>query len=459
MNNGYRLHLRYTLLGILLLALSACKKDGPEPDYPAGSNRYINDWILDSMQVYYYWNNSLPKNPDLDKAPLDFFATLKNSQDRFSRIYNASVPESYYPSPVQNFGFELILFEKAGGDVQATVALVVPGSGAQNAGLQRGQTIHRINGTLPTASNIQNLIRTSVAQRNIALDIEDAGTVTIPAVSISENSVYLYKVFSDMPKPTAYLFYNSFDGRYRQNLRQAFSAFKQAGATELIIDLRYNAGGDVGVCAALAAALSEVKDIDTFLEYRGNSRAGTRKETFAKTISKTYSGTPFSFSELQNMRLSLNRVFILTGGHTASAAEFLVKALRPYTEVIQIGETTLGKDMASFSIRDNNTGKNNPWSIEPLVFKLYNARSEGDYPSGLVPDVTRNELSEALVPLGDSNDPLIREALSTINGKANKANRMITGREQPRILYDSREAADRNSNFIVAPENSHNIKQ
>ncbi|MGJ1366823.1 S41 family peptidase [Sphingobacterium spiritivorum] len=262
-----------------------------------------------------------------------------------------------------------------------------------------------------------------------------------------------------MPKPTAYLFYNSFDGRYKQNLQQAFSAFKQAGATELIIDLRYNAGGDVGVCAALAAALSEVNDTDTFLEYRGNSRAGIRKETFGKTISKTYSGTPFSFGELQNMRLSLNRVFILTGGHTASAAEFLVKALRPWTEVIQIGETTLGKDMASFSIRDNNTGKNNPWSIEPLVFKLYNANSEGDYPSGLVPDVTRNELSEALVPLGDPNDPLIREALTMINEKTNRANRMITGSEQPRILYDSREAADRNSNFIVAPENSHNKKQ
>ncbi|MGJ1312215.1 S41 family peptidase [Sphingobacterium lactis] len=442
--------MRHTVWALLLLALSACKKDGPEPDYPAGSNRYINDWILDSMQVYYYWNTSLPKNPDLDKSPLNFFAALKNPQDRFSRLYNASVSESFYPSPVHSFGFELILYENTGGDVQATVALVVPGSVAQNAGVQRGQTINRINGTQVTENNIQDLIRTSVAQRTIALEIAGAGTITLSAGSISENSVYLYKVFDDMPKPTAYLFYNSFDGRYRQNLQQAFAAFKYAGATELILDLRYNAGGDVGVCAALAAVLSKVNATDSFLEYRGNSHAGTRKETFAKTISKTYSGTPFSFTELQNMRLSLDRVFILTGGHTASAAEFLIKALRPYTEVIQIGERTLGKDMASFSIKDNNSGKNNTWNIEPLVFKLYNARSEGDYPSGLEPDIAKNELSSTLLPLGDPDDPLIREALIRIGGRTNKANRM-TKDGIPRIRYDSRGASDLNTNFIIKP--------
>lgn len=452
MDIGYGSHLKYTVWVFLLFIFSACKKDGPEPDYPTGSHEYINDWILDSMQVYYYWNSSLPKNPDLSKAPLDFFAALKNTQDRFSRIYNASVPESYYPSPVQQFGFELILYERSGRDAQATVALVVPNSIAQGNGLRRGQTINRINGTVPTENNVQELIRTSVTQRSITLDIEGMGVVTISAMTIPENSVYLYKVFDDISKPTAYLFYNSFDGRYRQNLQQAFTAFKQGGATELILDLRYNAGGDVGVCAAMAAILSQAKETDAFLEYRGNSRAGTRKETFERTISKTYSGTAFTFSEIQSMRLSLDRVFILTGEHTASAAEFLVKALRPWTEIVQIGETTLGKDMASFSIKDSNTGKNNAWSIEPMVFKLYNARGEGDYPTGLVPDIIRQELSEPLLPLGDPNDPLIREALARIDGLSGRvSSRKATENQTPRILYDSREAADRNTNFIVKP--------
>ncbi len=452
MEIGYRFHVRLSVWVSLLFIFSACKKDGPEPDYPAGSDEYINDWILDTMQVYYYWNSSLPKSPDLFKAPLDFFATLKNSQDRFSRIYNTSIAESYYPSPVQNFGFELILYDKGNGNIQTTVALVVPNSQAQHARLQRGQAINSINGTVPTEYNIQGLIRTAVTARTMSLDIAGLEPITLAGTTISENSVYLYKVFDQASRPTGYLFYNSFDGRYRNNLLQAFASFKQAGVSELIIDLRYNAGGDVGVCAALAAALSTVTENDYFLEYRGNSRAGTRKETFAKTISKTYSGTPFSFAEIQQMRLSLDRVFILTGGHTASAAEFLVKSLRPWTEVIQIGETTLGKDMASFSIRDGNTGKNNAWSIEPMVFKLYNASGEGDYPTGLVPDVIKQELSKPLLPLGDPNDPLISEALARISGRSNRASSSTkTEEETPRILHDSREAADRNTNFIVKP--------
>ena len=451
MDFGCRFHLKYTVW-LTLLLLSACKKDGPEPDYPAGSDEYINDWLLDSMQVYYYWNSGLPKNPDLSKPPLDFFATLRNPQDRFSRIYNPSIPASYYPSPVQQFGFELILYERSGSVAQATVALVVPNSVAAGSGLQRGQTITKINGTIPNESNVQALIRTSVAQRSITLDIEDLGTVIIPAMTMSENSVYVNKILEGESKPTAYLFYNSFDGRYWQHLQQAFMAFKQAGATELILDLRYNAGGDVGVCAALAAVLSKVKETDPFLEYRGNSRAGTRKETFARTISKTYSGTPFTFSEIELMRLSLDRVFILTGRHTGSSAEFLIKALRPWTDVVQIGETTLGKDMASFSIKDNNTGKNNAWSIEPMVFKLYNGRGEGDYPNGLVPDVILQELRAPLMPLGDPNDPLISEARTRISGRPKRvSNRKATLEETPRILYDSREAADQKANMIVKP--------
>lgn len=450
MDAGYKFHFKNALWTALVLVLSACEKDGPEPDYPAGSNQYINDWILDSMQVYYYWNSSLPRNPDLSKDPLAFFATLKNPQDRFSRIYHSVVPESYLPSPVQHFGLELILYSAGGGAPQATVALVVPGSRAAAAGLQRGQRITHIDGTAPTAGNIQNLIGAAVAQRSITLDVAEAGKITIPAGTVSENPVYLYKTFNDSPTPVAYLFYNSFDGRYRHDLVQAFDAFRQAGAKELIIDLRYNAGGDVGVCAALAAALCPVDDTDIFIEYRGNQRAGIRRETFAKTIAKTYSGTPFPFAGIRSMRLPLSRVFILTGRHTASAAEFLIQSLRPWTAVIQIGETTLGKDMASFSIRDNNANKNNAWHLEPLVFKLYNAHSEGDYPSGLAPDIQRNELGGTLLPLGHPDDPLIREALERINGITAKARTALPDRE-PHIFYDSREAADRNTSFIVSP--------
>ena len=41
---------------------------------------------------------------------------------------------------------------------------------------------------------------------------------------------------------------------------------------------------------------------------------------------------------------------MLTGPNTASASEMLINGLRPYIQVIQIGDKTYGKDMASTTI-------------------------------------------------------------------------------------------------------------
>ncbi|WP_069658902.1 S41 family peptidase [Arcticibacter eurypsychrophilus] len=436
------------LLFILIFSFtqSSCKKDNTEPDYPSGSNQYINNWVMDSMKVYYYWNNALPSKSNLDQEPLDFFSSIKNTDDRFSRLTNPSYRESYYPSLVHTFGFDLVVYEESSSTIKTALVLVVPGTQAQVVGLQRGSIIKSINGTQPLASNIANLVESAIAKRSITLDIEGKSTVTLGATLISENPVYLYKVFKNGGKPTAYLFYNSFEGRSKFDLQDAFAFFKNANATELIIDLRYNPGGDIGMSAALAAVLSNVNQDDIFVEYKGNKNAGTRREAFEKTISKISPGYSFSFQELEAMRLPISRVFILTGTHTASAAEFLIKSLRPYVTVVQVGNTTLGKDMASFTISDGNTGKNNNWSIEPMIFKLYNSKSEGDYPSGLVPDIPANEFSETLVPFGDLSDPLIKSALSRINGTAEA--KSFTNQVPTRILYDSREAIDKNSGQV-----------
>lgn len=432
------------LFFFVLLIHSACKKNNPSPDYPAGSNQYINNWVLDSMKVYYYWNNTLPSKPDFDLQPLDFFSSIKYSGDRFSRLTNPAFRESYYPSLVHNFGFDLVVFQESSGAIKTVVALVVPGTRAEVAGLQRGSILKSINGTPPSGSSIAGMIASAIAQRKIILDVEGKGNVTLGAELVSENPVYLYKTFDNAGKSVGYLFYNSFEGRSKYDLQAAFTSFKSKNVTELIIDLRYNPGGDIGMCAALAAVLSNVSGTDIFVEYRGNSKAGTRRESFEKTISKISPGYSFGFDELRAMRLPLNRVFILTGTHTGSAAEFLIKGLRPWTNVIQVGSATLGKDMASFTIADSNPDKNNNWSIEPMIFKLYNSNSEGDYPSGLTPDILTDEFSETIVPFGDLSDPLVKSALSRINGLS-KVKTLANPSSERRLLYDSRQNIDKTS--------------
>lgn len=426
----------------LLFALgqSACRKEPIRPDYPAGSNEYINSWILDSMKVYYYWNKTLPVKPNLGLAPISFFSTLLNPADRFSRLINPSIPESYYPSLVHNFGFDLAIYQTSGGTIKTVVTLVVPQSQAASSGLQRGDVIKRIDGLSPDASTVNGLILSAIKQRKIELDIEGKGKITIGASIVSENPVYLYKVFNVGGKSVAYLFYNSFEARSKYKLQEAFNFFKAQQATALILDLRYNPGGDIGMSAALATALANVNQNDVFVEYHGNTNAGIIKESFANAINKIAAGYNFSFNEMTAMRLPIEKVFVLTGSHTASAAEFLVKGLKPWASVTQIGASTLGKDMASFSIEDGNTSKNNHWVIEPMIFKLYNSRGEGNYSAGLVPDVAIDEFSENLLPFGDENDPLVKSALAQLAGATGKK---AVVQQQAKVLFDSRDMIDR----------------
>jgi len=48
--------------------------------------------------------------------------------------------------------------------------------------------------------------------------------------------------------------------------------------------------------------------------------------------------------------LNLPRLYVLTSWSTASASELVINGLKPYMDVILIGETTYGKNVGSISI-------------------------------------------------------------------------------------------------------------
>ena len=66
---------------------------GPIPP-TVDENKYVNNWIFEEMNIYYLWNNKIPKSPDYSMKPDKFFNSLlytynKNSNpegDRFSWI-------------------------------------------------------------------------------------------------------------------------------------------------------------------------------------------------------------------------------------------------------------------------------------------------------------------------------------------------------------------------------------
>jgi C-terminal processing protease CtpA/Prc len=224
-----------------------------------------------------------------------------------------------------------------------------------------------------------------------------------------------YGTFSEASKKIGYLFLSGMVNEEVNYYVNALTSLKDQGISDLILDFRYNVGGDVSVAATIASMLSStIKANDIFVEYRGNANMGIRKDSFGKAISL---GTGPSFESLQSANLMLNRVYILTSPASASAAELLILGLKPYISVVHIGETTRGKDEASIRISDERKTKRIDYVLHPIVYKIYNAQGLGNYATGLLPKYEFKEMEH--LPLGKfafADEPMIANCLLRISG-------------------------------------------
>lgn len=82
--------MEYKSIYIILISViifSSCRDVEPEPEnYKNGTNEYVNNWIYDNMNLYYYWNDEIPEKNINGESPDDFFYDLLSNQDRFSWI-------------------------------------------------------------------------------------------------------------------------------------------------------------------------------------------------------------------------------------------------------------------------------------------------------------------------------------------------------------------------------------
>jgi hypothetical protein len=118
---------------------------------------------------------------------------------------------------------------------------------------------------------------------------------------------------------------------------------------------------------------------------------------------------------------TLNRVFILTSNNTASASELVINNLKPFMNVILIGEHTYGKNVGSFTITDSKQR----WSfgLQPITFKIANSKGESNYGTmnGFTPDYTLLDNALPYKQLGDPAETYLSQALALISGVAYKS--------------------------------------
>lgn len=326
------------------------------------------------------------------------------------------------------FGFDYAILQLANGKVQTVIKLVLKNSPASNAGLKREMLISKINGHEITSSNAMQLAE-DISQHTV-LELSVGNWENNAFINEKEVTVYYgyslsqpltSKIFEQNGRKTGYLYIYDFPDGMASALNQKFMELKSSGIQDLILDLRYNFGGSVSSAAALCAMIpAGISGNSPFIIYKGNQNGGEVKRSFAQQIA--YDPGAMPFSSLHANSLGLNKIYILTSKSTASAAEIVINNLKPYLEVIQIGEPTLGKDMAGFSIEDKRKPKKISWQLHPVIYKVFNAEGNGNYINGISPQFAVNEFNVLpLLPLGDPDEALLSYVLGKIYSKQSDA--------------------------------------
>lgn len=436
-------------LGLLTAVLSllffpSCKKgnDGPKIDQFAETNQ----WITDNMRIYYYWADALPADRRLNfnQEPDVFFETLRNPNDRFSWVDLVENLKSDLSGISTSTGMEFTLYAYGNDQVFAAIQYVIPGSPAEQKGVERGMLFTHVDGKQMTIDNFRSVLAPYSEGKGFTIKLATLSGLTISETSteialttarVDEPSVHQHHIITTQSgKKVAYLFYNRFLNQKSNELFQAFSDFKAQGVQDIILDLRYNLGGGIASAGLLAALITpNLKSDNIFVKYQYNAmlnQAFDRDDPNGRDMSylDLFEGlsdypTANTADSIRNIvmndRLNLPRLFVLATDNSASASELVINNLKPYMQVVHIGDTTIGKNEGSITIDPTNPnfnekGLNIQWAVQPIVLKLADKNGYGDYHDGLVPTYEVND-EPPYAPLGSKEDPLIAKALSLID--------------------------------------------
>ncbi|HRN98754.1 MAG TPA: S41 family peptidase [Flavobacterium sp.] len=440
---------KFFYFAFFLLGLIACE-DHDNLKVPREIE--VQDFVWKGMNLYYLWQQDVADladerfsgQPQLNDYlsqfvnPRDLFQQLRTSPeiDRFSVIYSDyRVLEGVLSGTIKNNGVDFQLLYKPGSDTQifGWVRYILPNSDAAGKDIQRGDIFYAVNGTPLTVSNYQELLSTDAYTLNLAS--YDSGNITpngrqvsLVKSVLSENPVYLTRIIDTGSHKVGYLMYNAFYGAFDGQLNEAFGQLKQANVTDLVLDLRYNSGGSIASATRLASMITGQFTGQIFASQRWNEKAQEYLESLsAESLRNRFTTTLANGTPLQS--LYMTRVFVLTTASTASASELLIHFLEPYVQVIQIGTTTVGKNVGSITLYDSpnfqkeNVNPRHRYAMQPIVVKTVNKNGFGDYTTGLAPDVVQPEDLANLGELGNPTEPLLETAIAIITGSGRPAHR------------------------------------
>ena len=433
---------QFTLL--LFLAVFTFQGCQDMDDVATPKDLAIKDFIWKGLNQYYLWQADVPNLSDdrfASQAELNTFLSgystpeslfdalrVDKSIDRFSWIVSDYLElEGVLQGTTKNTGVDYGLRYKSGSttEIFGWVRYIIPGSDASTKDIKRGAIFYAINGTQLTASNYQTLLAAesytlNLADYNNGAITPNGKTVSLTKTVLAENPISLNTVITSGTHKIGYLMYNGFYADYDNQLNDAFGTLKSQGITDLVLDLRYNSGGSVLTATRLASMITGQYTGQIFAKQQWNAKINSYFETNNPDALKNNFTDKIGATTINS--LNLTKIYILTTKSTASASELVINGLKPYMEVVQIGDITTGKNVGSVTLYDSptfgkdNRNPNHRYAMQPIVLKIVNSAGFGDYFNGLKPTYELKENLGNLDILGNTTEPLLSTAIGKITG-------------------------------------------
>lgn len=381
----------------------------------AAISQYLNSYMHEILKTDYLFNDAYNEHEvDLSVNYQEFLSTnllalgdvneadggySKETGERYIYTNISEVQVGTKAIETGGFGFgPFISTALADGstDMGIAPAYVRRGSPAEAAGLRRGDVIYGVNGQKLTDKNYRTYMTT--------LYQGTSGTYTFDFMRLEDNdgmygwnqykssavaaTTHIYdpvlhqSILSDKENPATkigYLVYESFDLNSQEFLEDAVNQFASEGITDMILDLRFNAGGAVAQSRWLSGCIAG---------------AANEQNTFTKVIYNDGSEENWTFgygytSEVDNLGkptyLGLSRLYVIASYNTASAAELVITSLRGVDFPVKIiGGETEGKNVGMTVSEVDHDGRR--FQFAPVTFWVRNAKDFGDYANGIIPD-------------------------------------------------------------------------
>ncbi len=391
-----------SIYGLLMICIAfvviTCERDLLNPE----QNKLTKNVLYEVMKEWYLWYDVMPEvNPDDYHSLNALLDALRNSpSDRWSYVMATEEYDRFY-NQGEYIGHGVGLIGDNVGNLWA--GWVYKGSPAEDQGVERGWQILSINGeTISNETNLDSLLGDKEVGVMNSFNFRKPGGQTInldiEKNIVDINSVLYSEIINVNDTKVGYLVYQHFLVTSVEELDAVFMDFQDNQIDDIIVDVRYNPGGQVDVAQHLGSLIAgeyAIKRDFVILEY--NDQKSERNLT-----------RPFLDVEYM-MTPTPERVFFITTARSASASELVINGLmglsdltRPF-EIYLVGDDTHGKPVGSISARFVDS------TLIPITFKYMNRKNEGDFFDGLPANSYIEE--DITKDFGDPEETLLQEVL------------------------------------------------